>query len=301
MGITAYPNGLSSFGIPLLGSGPVLTTGNVFFVDSGKTATGADSADNIHGSTPDNPYLTIDYAVGRCTADNGDVIFVMPGHAEVITGAAGIDLDIAGIRVVGVGEGRNRPAITYTTDVLADIDVDAANVTVENLYIDITGVDAVTAGIDVNSADFTLRNCEIVTGDATYQAAISVIVGAARCTIEGCTFRGTSDVGSTAQIDLEGTVDGTVIRGNTFLGACSAANIQCNTVQTNALVEGNHFQNYTAAAHAIEFTGAVTGTIRHNTFVTSIFGNAVDPGSCACFENYWYDSDLATSDLSGIL
>ena len=54
------------------------TTGNIFFVDSG-SATGADSVGA--GRNPDLPFLTIDYAVGQCTANNGDYIIAMPGHA----------------------------------------------------------------------------------------------------------------------------------------------------------------------------------------------------------------------------
>jgi hypothetical protein len=79
-----------------------VTTGNIFFVDSG-SATGANSVGA--GQNPDAPFLTIDYAVGQCTANNGDIIYVMPGHAEVVAAAAGLDLDVAGITIVGLGSG----------------------------------------------------------------------------------------------------------------------------------------------------------------------------------------------------
>src|SRR3990167_6036958 len=44
-------------------------------------------------------YNTIDAAVGACTADQGDVIYVMPGHTETVSAAAGFVMDIAGIEV----------------------------------------------------------------------------------------------------------------------------------------------------------------------------------------------------------
>jgi len=109
MGLTAFPNGVSSFGMPVIGSGPVMTTGNVFFVDSGST-TGGDGASN--GTSPNTPFLTIDYAIGRCTANNGDVIFVMPGHTENLTGS--IALDVAGVSVIGLGQGHTRPKLVHT-------------------------------------------------------------------------------------------------------------------------------------------------------------------------------------------
>ena len=36
------------------------------------------------------PFSTVDYATGRCTASRGDIIMVMPGHAESIASASAI-------------------------------------------------------------------------------------------------------------------------------------------------------------------------------------------------------------------
>src|SRR3990167_1275260 len=74
--------------------------GAIFFVDS----THAAKADAVGGGrSPDRPLATIDYAIGLCTASKGDVIYVMPGHAENLTAADGIDCDIAGITIVEIG------------------------------------------------------------------------------------------------------------------------------------------------------------------------------------------------------
>lgn len=43
----------------------------------------------------------MDYANGRCTANNGDVVFVQAGHTETVTAAAGLDLDVAGVTLGG--------------------------------------------------------------------------------------------------------------------------------------------------------------------------------------------------------
>lgn len=85
--------------------------GNVLFVDSTHpAATDALGA----GQSPDTPLATLDYAVGLCTANHGDVIYVMPGHAETVATAAAIDIDVAGVKVVGVGWGASRPTFTLS-------------------------------------------------------------------------------------------------------------------------------------------------------------------------------------------
>ena len=95
---SALPNRVA--GIPFLDASGKITTGNQYFVSSD---TGADSTGN-DGSIR-RPFATIDYAVGRCSANVGDVIYVMPGHTETVSAAAGINLDVAGISVIGLGAG----------------------------------------------------------------------------------------------------------------------------------------------------------------------------------------------------
>ncbi|MEE8607207.1 MAG: hypothetical protein V3S55_06375 [Nitrospiraceae bacterium] len=108
MPLTNFPSGVSSFGMPVLGSGGLMTTGDVFFVDSGAAA----AADGNAMTDPAQPGATIDAAIGRCAADNGDIIIVMPGHTENLT--ASIAMDVAGISVFGLGNGHTRPLLSYT-------------------------------------------------------------------------------------------------------------------------------------------------------------------------------------------
>src|SRR2546429_6146542 len=86
--------------------------GNTFFVQSTNSNAG-DSAG--HGDSPDAPFSTINYAITKCTADQGDVIVVLPAHVETIVGAAGLALGTAGITILGVGSGRQRPKLNFTT------------------------------------------------------------------------------------------------------------------------------------------------------------------------------------------
>src|SRR3989304_7725210 len=104
MGLTNFPRGISSFGVPVLAGGNIAPTGTVYFLDSGIGSDGND------GLSSERPFATLDYAFSRCASNNGDYIIVAPGHAETITTAVG--LDVAGVTGVGVGPGRSRPAFT---------------------------------------------------------------------------------------------------------------------------------------------------------------------------------------------
>jgi hypothetical protein len=115
----------------------------VFYVHS----TGSDGNDGLSWG---KPFATLDYAIGKCTADKGDVILVMPGHAETTTAIAA---DVAGIRIIGLGQGRNKPALTATTAATDLINVSAASVTLRNLRL-VGAASGNTALLDISAADF---------------------------------------------------------------------------------------------------------------------------------------------------
>src|SRR5205823_4088091 len=100
------------------------------------------------GQTPDAPFATINYAITQCTADNGDLILVLPGHVETVTAAAGVALNLAGVTVLGCGDGRQRPKVNFTTATAASFDVTAARGRVENLWFK-CAIDAQTAMLNV--------------------------------------------------------------------------------------------------------------------------------------------------------
>lgn len=131
--------------------------GNMYFVHSGTGS--AYSA----GTDIESPMATLDDAVNKCTANQGDIIIALPGHAETITAASAIDIDVAGIKIYGIGEGEDRPKITFGTDVDASIEF-AANSTVFKNFILIGAIDALTGpmllkgvglDIDVETRDST--------------------------------------------------------------------------------------------------------------------------------------------------
>ncbi len=146
-------------------------TGNIWFVDSG-LSTGADASG--YGQNPDAPFLTLDYAIGAATANNGDYIFLMPGHAETLTTAGDVAIDKAGLTIIGIGEGADRPTFTFSSsDNSASILITAASTTIKNI-IGVCGDDGLTNPFHVQAADCTL-DIEWQDGSATVEAAAAVV------------------------------------------------------------------------------------------------------------------------------
>ncbi|MFA4854191.1 MAG: hypothetical protein WC616_02440 [Candidatus Omnitrophota bacterium] len=120
--------------------------GNQFFVDSG---IGADSNNGKGWATA---LATLDAAFAKCTANNGDIVWVAPGHSETYTTTGNkITADVAGVRVIGVGYGADRPTFTFS-HTGATMAITAASVVFDNLLF-VTGVDSVTTIATISGND----------------------------------------------------------------------------------------------------------------------------------------------------
>ena len=69
MGFTNFPYGVTSFGVPVIGSGVPMVFGNVFFVDYR-------NGDDTNSGTKDNPFQTLSAAYDACTTNNDDLIII---------------------------------------------------------------------------------------------------------------------------------------------------------------------------------------------------------------------------------
>lgn len=85
-------------------------TGKTFFVDSDAS----NAADTNNGRSWSSPLATIDGAINKCTANQGDTIILAESHSETYTTTgAKFTADVAGITIIGLGEGSDRPTISY--------------------------------------------------------------------------------------------------------------------------------------------------------------------------------------------
>lgn len=194
-------------GVPTMGMGGVIA-GNVYWVDSN---TGTDSNDGVNGRSKDKPFDTIDYAVGIASADGqaskGAIIYVMPGHVETVSSANLLDVDVAGIRVIGLGWGSVMPQINLTTATTASCRVNAAGVWLENLRFT-GGIDNITTVLSINGVtDVTLRN--IIYQDVTGQCAkfLAAANNSDRLYISNFRHIGDSAAGSTHSMTFGGCDD----------------------------------------------------------------------------------------------
>lgn len=183
MPMSNFPNGFANGvivrGLPLLQTHP----GRVFWVYNGTLLDqGHKNGSNGNRGTFDQPFATIQYAILQCRANKGDIVMVKPGHAETISSASVLTLNVAGVAIIGLGSGSNRPKLTFTTATTANIPVTAANISIQNFlfvanFADVASV--FTATGTATPTDFAVEVCEfrdtssvlnfisIVTGNAT--------------------------------------------------------------------------------------------------------------------------------------
>jgi hypothetical protein len=248
------------------------------------------------------PFATLDYAVGKCTANNGDIIYVMPGHAETISAAGGLDLDVAGITIIGLGSGTLQPTVTLGTADTADVDVDAANITVENIHFRANFAD-IAAAIDVNATDFTLRRCRFseVTTDMNAKIWVqdAAAAGSSRITIENCHCIAL-DAANTHFVNFAGTGDGHVVRNNILIGDWGTMCIGGAGVVTNAAIIGNYISNAATDNDAcINFAATATGICMGNMACGGAAqANGITATAMAVAQNYY---GVVSEDLSAIL
>jgi len=215
-------------------------TGNRFWVDSN---TGSDSTG--YGRSPSAPFATLAYAFSSdvCTANNGDIIYVMEGHAETANAAAEIVMDIAGVRVVGLGSGATRPTITFTVTT-ADLDVTAADITIENILF-YCNIDSLDAPIHVVGTDCKLINCEFRDAASNKEANIWLLASSAahRLLIDGLAYNGLiAGDACTDVIQLNGGT-GCVVRNSRFYGQVATGIVNMNANSYDVLVENCYFYN----------------------------------------------------------
>lgn len=243
------------------------TTGNVFYVDNsnGQAFDGLGS----QGKSPSNPLKTIDYAIGRCTANNGDIIIAMPGHAENVSSAAAITFDVAGVKLISIGDGADRPTLTFnSTDNSAYVAISADSVGIYNI-LGVCGDDALTKAFYVTGADCTI--------DITWRDPANV--EAARCVLGGTgadrlkvnlKYEGDAITGNAcvAPIQLNGT-DGAEINVN-FFGIASTAVVNFITnACTNIVVKG-----YAYNAGVTDYSKLVVDTVGTSNWAAEIFDGA---------------------------
>lgn len=190
-------SGRSFGGTPILYHGDM--AGNMYFVDSN------DGADTNGGTSWNDAMATIDAAVDKCSASNGDIVVVHPSHVENLAADSAIDIDLAGVSVIGIRHGRLMPTLTATA-AAGDCKLAAAGVTIQNLRF-LSGIDQTTGVIEVTGTDCAILDCEF--RDSVDQATdgIMIVDGADRLLIDGFRYIGAAGAGTNAAFAIDGADD----------------------------------------------------------------------------------------------
>lgn len=251
MGVTNYPNGIASFGMPVLPSqSPIVRTGSVFFVCN---ATNANGSDSNRGTDPSQPFSTLQAAINACTANKGDTIFVMPGHAETVT-ATSIAANKAGISIIGVGNGTNRPTFTFGA-AAATITVSAANVLFQNCRFVANFADVASAFTLTTAKETAVTDSDFLDTDSTHNFLCIVTTGATANDADGLAFNRNYVYGLAA---TDGAVI-SVLGDNLRIQACD------NVVDKAATNNAGHF---------ITLAAKIVGGIRLLRNILTVVGSA---------------------------
>lgn len=270
----SFPNGVIANGVPLQMSTP----GEVFWVNNSSVLVeqGIGGSNNNKGSYK-QPFSTIDYAVSKCKANRGDIIMVMPGHVETVATAAAVDLDVAGISVIGLGTGTLQPRLDFTATA-GTVEVNADNVTIKNMNFH-ANVSAVVIGLSVLTlaTDLVVSDCTFdveTTATDEFLIGINFGVGCDNFLVEN-TKMDMGLGGAATGIKLVGATAGGTIKGCRIVGDYSQANIAgITTLSTEIYIEDNLLVNGGGGAlgtlEVIEMLTGTTGVVRDNTIFSDV-------------------------------
>lgn len=241
-----FAQGLTVRGIPLLQAYP----GQVFWVNNSSVlAKGAVGGSDSAPGTYNRPFSTIDYAIGKCTANRGDVIAVMPGYTQNITGAAGIALDVPGVAIVGLGAGSLRPKLTGT---------------------------ATASTFAITAANCALINLEFVGGVIDQTTFLSLSAAALGTSIEKCWFNDSTDLNWLNCVTLTTLCHDVSFIGCTFEGNDAQNDAMITGVAHDRLyIEGCRFYQNVAQASAVALivgTDVTSSIIKNSQFRSNIQG-----------------------------
>jgi len=268
-----------------------------FFVHAGSGNAGN------NGLTPSAALTKLDDAINLCTASRGDTIFCLPGHAENLITATAVNLNVAGVRVIGLGDGALIPTFTMTAAAGA-FTVGAASVLLKNLKLLAGFATGVTQAIDIIAAGVGCTLDGIKFRDSTtnleFLTTINVATGMTNLTIRNCSMIGLAGGSMIAGILFAGTSIDTLIEGNHFDVDSSDSVIDHSAgAGSGILIRHNSVinQDTNTAKFCIELKSDCYGTVHDNRLGYNKNDSVpIAAAGCFCFQNY-VSNTIAESGL----
>ncbi len=239
--------------------------GQVFYVCNSSVVApnGMGGGDGVGmGKSPEKPFATLDAAINACTASRGDKIIILPGHVETIASATTVVPDVAGVHIIGVGDGALKPLFNFSATT-SNIIVSGANIKIQGISIAAT-IDSVVAGITVTGAGVEL-DIESRDTSALIEFVSAIVTEATADNLKiKARHRGfVAGNAMTRYIDIVGCRDAQIEVD--FFGIASVAVVNLRTTACdNVRVTGNFYNE----------TGALTYNVVNSTTSTwSVYGH----------------------------
>ena len=226
---------------------------------------------------------TVDAAIGLCTANGGDTIYVLPGHTETVTSTS-IAHDVAGVAVIGLGSGGMRPTFTFST-AAATITVTAANGMWKNCRFIANFADVAAAfTLGATSTDFRVDGCSFTEAGADLNWLNRIVTGSTNNASDGLTvvncYSHTVDLLGTAFISVLGNLDRLVANDNIVITGSTVDAGQFLICSSKVLLGARVLRNWLYLTGAV--SGATVGLFQTGSSTTStgVFGfnlvNSID-------------------------
>jgi hypothetical protein len=265
--LTNFPNGITSFGFPVLPfSGPV---DSVLWVDSANGKAGNS------GNAPDKALATVGGTGGAwakaATTANGTLVAVMQGHTESISGADyASDLGTnKRIYTVGMGSGPSRPTLTWATAGTTFL-LDTQEMVLDNMILQLeptTGTVNVAAPITISGAGSGLRRCLCFGGtDANNKVTIGITITAADCFLDSVRYYAATAATATTHLRLTGA-NRLQVRDLVMYAATTAVGVGTVQFLTTASTNMN-WDGFKIANNLASSTDAVTGMAANTGFAS---------------------------------
>jgi hypothetical protein len=279
MSLTNFPNGISSFGIPIMGGGGIpATPGSVLFVDY----TNGDDGVSIKANSSRRPFKTIAKAYDSVTTNNDDVIVLQGNASHVVTEM----LTVAKNRVHFVGMdgtsrryGQNAKIAMGVTTAATDLGA-VLNTGVRNSFQNIKFTSANTKAESIytfldGGEYLSMVNCEIYKEtDLDVTGASELVMNGDSAQIIGCT------IGS-----LVNAISGAITRANVLMtnGVAGAGKVARDVLFENCLFwkKAGHVNNrFVYGANAADVERMLL--IRNSVFFSQKLSTAI-PAQCVAF------------------
>jgi len=257
---------------------------------------------------------TLSAALAQCRSGYADTVVCLPGHSESVTDATMLTNLVAGTKIIGVGNGSNRPTFRWTATA-AQWAITVNDVVFSNLNLQLEGANGVVKAIAITGNDVVFYSNDILVGSgASNKATIAIEVGTGasggnRFVFDSNTVRGVVAGAVTNGLLISNAASDIRIVNNEmlFAGTTTNGNVNIQAAALNLRILNNFLENTVAASVAciVLSNAASDGIVAYNSVavkstgaVTSgTTGITIGASSLVTFYQNYVANDPRTSGL----